>query len=112
MTSDQVVFVAAAFAILAAITLAAQFRWLSDGRVKTVSVFVAGLAAVVALRLAEIPPSWFSGSAAAFGLALSLSMGAFLYRSAEERAFGLPLLLGMGLTLLLANVIAFVSRHL
>jgi hypothetical protein len=48
VSKDQVVFVAAAFVILAVITVAAQFHWLPSGRPKTVIVFVAGVASVVA----------------------------------------------------------------
>jgi hypothetical protein len=112
MTDDQIVFLASAFVIFLAITLAAQFRWLGNGRVKTVLVFISGLASVVALRLAGLPPSWFSGSAAGFGMAVSFGLGAFVFRTAEEKAFGLPLLLGMGLSLLIANVAELISRHL
>ena len=111
MTDDQVVFLATAFVILLGITLAAQFRWLGKGRVKTVLVFIAGVASVVALYLAGLPPAWFSGSASGFGVALSLGLGAFVFRTAEEKAFGVPLLLGMGLSLLLANVAELISRH-
>jgi asparagine N-glycosylation enzyme membrane subunit Stt3 len=104
MTDDQVVLLASAFLILVAITLAAQFRWLGKGKAKTVLVFIAGVASVVALRLAGLPPSWFSGSAAGFGVALSLGLGAFVFRTAEEKAFG-P-------SLLVANVAELISRHL
>lgn len=79
---------------------------------KTVLVFVSGVAAVVALRLAGLPPSLFSGSASGFGMAVSFGLGAFVFRTAEEKAFGVPLLLGMGLTLLLANVAELISKHL
>jgi hypothetical protein len=112
MTGDQVVFLASAFVILVAITLAAQFRWLGNGKVKTVLVCIAGVASVVALRLVGLPPSWFSGSGTGFGMAVSFGLGAFVFRTAEEKAFGLPLLLGMGLTLLLANVAELISKHL
>ena len=112
MSGDQVTFVAAAFVILIAITLAAQFKWLPEGRVKFILVLISGVAVILALRLAQLPPSWFSGSAASFGLALSLSAGAFLGRSADERSFGLPLLLGMGGSLLVLNIIELISKRL
>lgn len=112
MSTEQVVFVAAAFAILLAITLAAQFRWLKEGRVKTALVLLAGIAVVVSLRLAELPPSWFDGTKTGFVLGLTLTAGAFLGRSADERSFRRPLLLGMGGTLLAANAIAFAARVL
>ncbi len=108
---DQVVFLAFAFVILLGITLAAQFRWFGNGKVKTVLVFRASRPSLLSVWL-DCRPSWFSGSAAGFGVAVSFGLGAFVFRTAEEKAFGLPLLLGMGLTLLLANVVELISRHL
>lgn len=108
MSGEQIFFVAAAFVILALITAAAQFRWLPSGRTKTVLVFLAGVAVVLSLRFAQLPPAWFSASKSAFALALSLTAGAFLGRSTEERSFAFPLLFGMGLTLLGANVVQLV----
>ena len=112
MSKDQVVFVAAAFLILLAITLAAQFRWLPNGRARSVIIFLSGTTAVLALRAAEMPPAWFAGSTTGFGVASSFIFGSCMGRGAEEKAFGFPLLLGMGLTLGIANVVAFVHARL
>ncbi len=99
-----------AFVILSVITAAAQFKWLGQGRIRTVLVAIAGVAAVLALRLAELPPTWFDGTKTGFGLALSLVLGGLVTRGAEERGFGLPLLMSMGLTLLAANLIEVVIK--
>ena len=112
MTDSQLFFVAAAFVILFAITLAVQFRWLKDGAVKTAVVLAAGVAITLSLRIAELPPSWFEGSKTGFGLGLALAVGAFIGKSAEERSFRFPLLLGMGVTMLIANALAFATRVL
>ena len=110
MTDSQIAFLAATFVILLLITLAAQFRWLGEGRTRTVLVLLSGIAAMLCLRIAELPPSWFSASKTGFLLGLSLTIGAFLGRNAEERSFRFPLLLGMGGTLLVANVVEFVRQ--
>lgn len=110
MTRAQIVFVAAAFATLIAITVAVQFRWLKDGAVKTALVLIAGISITLSLRLAELPPSWFEGSKTGFGLGLGMTAGAFLGKSAEEKSFRFPLFLGMGGTLLAANVVAFLEK--
>ena len=112
MTGEQVFFVAVAFVILIAITAAAQFKWLRQGLVNTILIFTAGVAVIASLRIAGLPPSWFAGSAAGFGLAGSLMLGAFVSRAGEERAFALPLLGGMGLALLLTNVLTVVTKAL
>lgn len=112
MTGDQIVFVTTAFVAILGVTLLAQFKWLPRGRAGTAIVFAGGVLAVTALRLANLPPQWFSASASSFALAVSFLIGAFLYRSAEAKAFGLPLLLGMGISLFVANVIALIARHL
>jgi hypothetical protein len=93
-----------AFVILIAITLAAQFRWLPDGRPRTVLVFLAGVAIVVSLRIGGVPPWWFDGEAGGFGLALSLLLGGFV----SDRTFGRPLLYAMSLVLFVLNVAAHV----
>ena len=112
MTGDQIVFLAAAFLILALITVAAQFHWMGEGRLKSVLTFISGVLTIVSLRLAELPPAWFAGTASGFGIALSLTVGSFLGRTAEERSFGFPLLFGMGLTLFVANVVQAVMNAL
>lgn len=112
MTDSQIVLVAATFVILLLITLAAQFHWLGEGRTKTVLVLLSGIAAMLSLRMAELPPSWFSASKTGFALGLTLTIGAFLGRTTEERSFRFPLLLGMGGTLLVANAVEFVRQVL
>jgi len=112
MTGDQIVFLSAAFVAILSVTLLAQFKWLPGGRAGAVIVFAAGVLAVVALRLANLPPKWFSASAPSFALAASFLVGAFVHRTGEGRSFGLPLLLGMGLSLFVANVVALIAQHL
>jgi len=110
-TTDQMVFVAATFLIIAAITAAAQFGWLGKGRVGRALTFAAGCAAVLCLRLADLPPSWFDGTWEGFGMAITFLLMAFVSDKGEERSFGRPLLNGMGLVTLGANVVAFVMEH-
>ena len=102
MSERQIVLIVAAFVILALATLAAQFKWLRDGSLhQRILFFRAGAAISASLFAAGIPPRWFNGSAAAFTLAASLTLGAFLGRAG--RTFRLPLLLGLGGTLLVLN---------
>jgi peptidoglycan/LPS O-acetylase OafA/YrhL len=104
MNEGQAVLIIAAFAILALATMAAHFHWLRDGSLhQRILFFLAGAAISASLFLARIPPKWFNGSTAAFTLAASLTLGAFVGRDA--RGFRLPLLLGMGGTLLVLNVL-------
>ena len=105
-------FVVAAFVILIAITLAVQFQWLKHGMTRTVLVFLSGVAMIVALRIAGLPPDWFSGSKSGFGIVVGLALSAFVLHGAEERSFGFPLLMGMGLTLLVANLVELVTNAL
>jgi uncharacterized membrane protein SirB2 len=112
MTGTQIFFVALSFVIIAAITAIAQFKWLNDGPVKTTLTLLSGVAVILSLRIAELPPAWFSASKTAFVLALSLTAGAFLGRTAEERSFAFPFLLGLGVTLLVANLVELVRRVL
>ena len=109
MRGDQIVFLGAAFILILGISLAAQFRWLGGGKVQRVVVFIAGVGSIAALWLAGLPPAWFAGQKTGFGIALSLGAGAFLGRTAEEKAFAFPFLFGMGLTLLVANVVAVIT---
>jgi hypothetical protein len=110
VSSSQVFFVVLAFVILALITAAAQLAWLGRGRARTVLVAVAGVAVVLALRLADLPPSWFDGTKTGFGVALSLALGGFVTRGAEERGFGFPLLMSMGVGLLVVNLVELGRR--
>lgn len=112
MTGTQIFFVALTFVIIAVITAIAQFKWLNDGPAKTTLTLLSGIAVVVSLRIADLPPTWFSASKTAFALGLTLTAGAFLGRTAEERSFRFPLLLGMGVTLVVANLVELVRRML
>jgi hypothetical protein len=112
MTQSELVAAAAAFLIVIVITVLAQLGWLPAGRSQTVIVFAAGVGVSVCLRIGGIPPSWFSGSKAAFGMAAFLMLGAFVYRTPAERAFGTPLHLGIGLTLLGINIVQAIRNVL
>lgn len=110
MSGEQIFFVACAFVLLLGVTAAVQFRWLKDGRVKTAVVFLSGVAVIVSLWIAGLPPVWFEGSKTGFGIALGFLAGAFVVRAGEETSFGRPLMLGLGGTLFIANVFA-VARN-
>jgi hypothetical protein len=69
MTFAQAVWIAATFVIILGAAAAAQFGWLPRSRARFPLVFIAGCAAVISLRLAAIPPSWFAGSLTGFGCA-------------------------------------------
>jgi hypothetical protein len=111
MTWSPVIACAISVFLILGISVAAQFGWLGEGRVKTVVVFLAGAGAMLVLRIAGVPPDWFSGSATGFALGVSFTAGAFVGTGAE-RSFRLPLLLGLGLTLLSANVVQAVRNVL
>ena len=104
MNKDQLVFIAA-------VTAAAQFKWLPRGKVGATLLFIAGCAAILALRLAGVPPAWFAGGKAGFGMAVMFLLMGYVTKAGEEHAFGFPLLMGMGLTLLAANVVTLVERY-
>jgi hypothetical protein len=114
MTGPQGTLIAASLLILAIITAVVQLRWLRPGRVQTVLVFLAGIAAVASLWAAGVPPAWFAGEKAGFGITASLGLGAILYRTSDgdARAFGFPLLLGMSMTLFVANAVGYAQRVL
>lgn len=111
MTWSPVIACAISVVVILGVSVAAQFGWLGEGRAKTVLVFLAGAGAMLVLRIAGVPPDWFSGSATGFGLGLSFTVGAFVGKR-EERSFRMPLLLGLGLTLLTANVLQAVRNVL
>jgi len=111
MSGAQGVFLAAAFVLVLGIAVLAQWGWLPRGKSKTVIVFVAGVATIVCLRLAELPPSWFDGAKTGFALAFTLMISSILGKTEDERSFGLPLLLGLGLTLFVANVVELIRHH-
>jgi hypothetical protein len=113
MSSQELGGVIVAFVIIAAVTAAAQFEWLGSGNFKRIFVFIAGAAAVGSLFMAGIPPWWFAGEKAGFGLSVSLLLGAWIAsRNPGERTFGRPLLAGMGWTLLAINIVRFVLARL
>jgi hypothetical protein len=112
MTVMQWVCFLATMGIILGVAVLAQLGWLPSGAVKTVIVFIAGAVAGLSLRLGGLPPAWFSGSKGAFGIAVMITLGAFVYRTPEERAFGAPLHLGFGLTLFVANVVQAIRKVL
>jgi hypothetical protein len=112
MTGLQIGTLTAALVILLGVAGLAQLGWLPRGKGRTAVVFAAGVAVSLSLGIAGLPPLWFSGSKAAFGMAASFTLGAFAFSAGEERSFGLPLLLGMGLTLLLFNIVQAVRNVL
>lgn len=112
MTGTQIFFVALSFVIIVLITAIAQFKWINDGPVKTALILLAGAATILSLRIAELPPVWFSASKTGFALGLTFTVSAFLGKTAEERSFRFPLMLGLGVTLLVANLVELVRRFL
>ena len=108
MKDREIWWIVIAFAMLFAITLLEMRKWLPAGRAKFAIVFLAGAAIAGSLFLAGIPPDWFDGSTAAFLVAGSLLLGAFVVHDTEGGRFGTPLLAGMGLTLAVLNVWAHV----
>jgi len=108
----QVVAFASSLVIVLGVGVAAQFRWLGNGRVKTIVVFLAGVATILSLAMGGLPPWWFSGSKGAFGLTATLLISAFLGRTDDERSFAKPLFLGLGLTLLMLNLVQFARNVL
>ena len=111
MSDGQVgVFILVVFIVLL-VSVAAQFRWLGNGKVQTVVVFISGVAVITLLRIGNIPPSWFAGKVAGFALAASLTAGAFIGRG-EEKAFRLPLFLGLGLSLFAVNIAQAITNVL
>jgi hypothetical protein len=106
MTNFEVQCVILSFAIIIVATGLEMLHWLPGGHAKFVLLFLAGAGTVGALRAAAIPPWWFAGGSAGFGLAVSLLLGGWVTKTAEERSFGLPLLTGMGSTLLVLNTVA------
>jgi hypothetical protein len=108
VSGTQITAVAAAFVILLAITLAAHFR-----KAHRYLVFASGVAVVLSLRIANLPPWWFDGGGSAFALAGSLLLGGFVNsRPGEARNFGRPLLYAMGLTMVVVNGVAFVMARI
>ena len=85
-------------------------EWLPRGKPKTVIIFTAGVATILCLRLAALPPAWFDGAKTGFALAFTLMLSSILGKTEDERSFGFPLLFGMGITLFVANVVELVIR--
>jgi hypothetical protein len=104
MSSDQAVFIAAAFVVLALATLFAWREWLPAGKIKFAALLFAGIGIIALLWLADIPPDWFDGSGEGFALAGGFLVMSILGRHKSETSFRLPLLLGMGGTMLALNV--------
>lgn len=106
--SNPVALLLYVLAILGAVTLIATRQWLRPGRAAAAVYAVAGCAIIGLMYFHDIPPWWFDGGRAGFGLCATLLASAFVLGSRSERAFGRPLLLGMGVTLLALNVAAHV----
>ncbi len=104
MSGNQWLFFLLSLVVIFMAALAAQFKWLGSGKVKTVVLFIAGVLGIGCLWVAGLPPKWFAGTKVGFGLGLSFAAGAFLPGPYEERSFRFPFCLGMGLTLLVVNV--------
>ena len=111
MSPAQILFLAITFVLILGIGVAAQLKWLPEGKAKTVIIFIAGAGAMLSLRLSGLPPAWFEGSKTGFGIGLTFLVSAFLGRTLEERAFGYPFFLGLGLVMLIANVIEAIRVH-
>jgi len=112
MTSLQAAALGGTLVIVLGIAAIVQLGWIPEGRAKTVSIFVAGVAASACLAASGLPPKWLNGTRSAFGPAIYITLGACIYRTPAEKAFGVPLHLGMGLTLLLVNVVQAIRRVL
>ena len=111
MTGLQVGTFIIAIVVLLLVSVAAQFEWLGNGRMKTVIVFLSGVVVFGALRIGGLPPSWFAGRITGFALAASFIAGAFIGRG-EEKSFRMPLFLGSGLVLLIANAVQAITNVL
>ena len=111
MSTMQVVMFATAMVLILGIALADQFHWLGQGRARTVLVFLCAAAAIAALRVGGLPPSWFDGSKVGFGIAVTSVVSAFL-GSSDERTFRRPFFLGFGLSLFGVNVVQAVLNVL
>ena len=113
MTTWQMIYSITSIMLILVLGLLAQFKWLPGGKPKFVMLFLGGFIAMALLRIAEVPPSWFSASKEGFGLALSFLAGGMIPgTNPEEVTFRRPLFLGIGLTLLVANLIQAVRNVL
>jgi len=110
MRGEQIFFLLVTFFSIAVITLLAQLNWLPNGAAKFVIIFAAGVIAIVAMRLADIPPIWFAGRSKGFFIALGLIVWGLVQRPGEARAFGLPLMTGMGTALFVVNALRLIWR--
>ena len=111
MTELQVAAFLISLVLILGISVAAQFGWLGEGRMKTVLVFLAGAGAMGALAAGGLPPMWFKGSLGGFSLGAAFTISAFL-GSRTERSFRRPLFLGLGLVLLSVNAVQAVRNVL
>jgi hypothetical protein len=91
--------------LILGIGFAAQFRWLPEGKARTVLVFLAAAGAMASLLMTGLPPQWFAGGKTGFGIALSMSFGAIIPGAPDEQSFRRPFFLGTGLVLLTANIV-------
>lgn len=113
MTTWQMIYSITSIMLILVLALLAQFKWLPEGKPKFVILFLGGFASMALLRIAEVPPAWFSASKEGFGLALSFTVGGLLpSTNQEEVTFRRPFFLGIGLTLLVANLVQAVQNVL
>jgi len=106
--SDTMLFSAllGVIAILAIVTFIATMKWLRHGWLSRIVYGGAGIAMILWLYVADVPPDWFDGEGEGFWIAVSLLLWAFVLGAGSERTFGRPLLVGMGGTLIVLNLYA------
>ena len=108
MTSFQVQCLLLVMVLTLAGPLVGSRSWFPRGAAGTVILSMVGSSIAILLRLANLPPKWFSGSAWGFTIALTLMASAFGFHDDRERAYRLPFMFSLGATLLVFNVWAHV----
>ncbi len=103
MSEAQIGLVAFALIATLAAPFAASRRWLHPHW-----LLLAGAAIVIALRLANIPQIWFSGSVSGFAVAIATIAAAFAGRTPNEQSIRMPFLLGFGITMFALNIASHV----
>jgi hypothetical protein len=106
MSVRQIVAFATCMLLIVAIAVAEQFKWLPNGKAKTIVIFLVMAIAMGALWMGGLPPQWFDGSKTGFGLAGMMLISGIVPVNPEERSFRRPFFMGLGLVLLAANVVA------
>ena len=103
------VILALLFALLTPIV--GSTRWFPKGKFGTVLIAIGGASIGIFLWMAKLPPIWFSGSKSGFGIAGTLMISGFLFRTAEEKFYRLPYFFCFGAVLLVANIWASIAAH-